>query len=129
VSTLKACPIIEAVRVESQSNWIGAALCASWKSETLRIPIPPEYLFISRLSKRGGRALFSDLVLDWPRVWRESREDSAVDHLKELCLPELPDDLKTRYDSAIDFYVYSKTNQNWFLPPGATRLRVSDLKT
>jgi hypothetical protein len=122
-------PIVEAARLESNSNWIGVALCASWKSESLPIPIPPDRVFVYEPPlKDGGKSLFSGLVLDWPRVWRESRRDSAVDHLRELCLQELPDELKLRYHSAINFCEHSQANQDWFLPPGAKRLRVSDLK-
>jgi hypothetical protein len=35
-------PLIEAVRLEGQSNWIGVALGASFKSESLHIPVPPD---------------------------------------------------------------------------------------
>ncbi len=121
-------PLIEAVRLESKSNWIGVSLGASWKSETMRTPVPPDRVFLYQPpSKDGALPLFSDLVLDWPRVWRESRKDSAVDYLKRLCCPELPAELKKRYVAAIRFVEYSEANQNWFLPPGARRLTPRDL--
>jgi hypothetical protein len=119
-------PLIEAVRLESKSNWIGVALGASWQSEALRIPVPPDSVFIYQPPlKEGAESLFSGLVLDWPRIWRETRQDSAVDHLKALCHSDLPDELKARYTSAIRFYDYSQDNQWWFVPEGwtATRLK------
>ena len=121
-------PVIEAVRLEGKSNWIGIALAASWKSETKRVPVPPDRVFpYEPPLKDGGQALFSDLVLDWPRVWRESRTDSPVECLNSLCRPELPPTLKDRYTAAVRFVEYSAANQDWFLPPGAKRLTVRDL--
>mgnify|MGYP001254191234 CR=1 FL=1 len=116
-------PLVEAVRLESKSNWIGIALAGSWKSDVLRIPVPPDRVFTYALPlKDGGSSLYSGLVLDWPRVWRESRRDSAIQRLRELCDPRLSEDLRARYDAAVAFYEHSEANQNWFLPPGAERL-------
>jgi hypothetical protein len=121
-------PLIEAVRLESRSNWVGVSLAASWKSEVLHIPVPPDTVFLYNPPlKAGGDALFSGLVLDWPRVWRESREDSALPYLANLCLPDLPPDLKARYDAASTFWLYSEQNQDWFVPPGWTRETVLDV--
>ncbi|OIP92837.1 MAG: hypothetical protein AUK24_01000 [Syntrophaceae bacterium CG2_30_49_12] len=115
-------PLIEAVRLENKANWVGVSLAASWKSETLRIPVPPDMVFIyDPPLKEGSDALFSGLVLDWPRVWRESREDSALPHLADLRLPDLPQELKARYDAASTFWLHSEANQDLYLPPGFTR--------
>lgn len=121
-------PLIEAVRLESKSNWVGVSLGASWRSETLRIPVPPDRVFLYEPPfKDGGLPLFSELVLDWPRVWRESRQDSAIDHLRRLCRPELPEEIRDRYAEAIRFVGHSEANQDWFLPPGSKRLTPRDL--
>jgi hypothetical protein len=121
-------PLIEAVRLESKSNWIGVALGTSWKCEKERVPVPPDRVFLYQPPfKNGGLSLFSGLVLDWPRVWRESRQDSAIDYLGRLCRPVLPQELKDRYAAAVRFVEHSETNQNWFLPPGAKRLTPRDL--
>ncbi|MFQ6027563.1 MAG: hypothetical protein ACE5Q6_08730 [Dehalococcoidia bacterium] len=121
-------PLVEAVRLESKSNWIGVALAASWKSETLGIPVPPDRVFMYEPPfKDGGDSLFSGLVLDWPRVWRESRRDSAVEYLLDLCTPGLPEELRARYSTTIAFYEHSHRNQDWFLPPEASRVTPRDL--
>jgi hypothetical protein len=116
-------PLVEAVRLESKSEWIGVALSASWKSDTLRIPVPPEAIQIYDLPlKDGGHELTSGLVLDWPRVWRASLPGSAIAFLKALSRPELPDSIRARYDAAITFYDFSDRNSDWALPPGWTRV-------
>jgi len=121
-------PLIEAVRLEDRSKWIGISLGASWKSETMRVPVPPDRIFLYNPPfKDGGLPLFSGLALDWPRVWRESREDSPTEYLERLCRPALPQDLRDRYSAAVRFVEYSAANQDWFLPPGAKRLRLRDL--
>jgi hypothetical protein len=113
-------PLIEAVRLESKLNWIGIALGTSWKSETQRIPVPPDKVFLYQPPlKEGGASLFGDLVLDWPRAWRESHQDSAADHLRALADPRLPEELRERYAAAIRFWDYSEANRDWFVPPGA----------
>ena len=120
-------PLIEAVRLESKSNWIGVSLAASWKSDSLRIPVPPDMVFqYEPPLKEGGNVLFSGLVLDWPRIWRNSRDDSALPHLEKLCLPELASELKARYDAASSFWQHSEKNQDWYLPEGFTRITVDD---
>lgn len=115
-------PLIEAVRLEGKSNWVGVSLAASWKSDRLRIPVPPDAVFpYDPPLKEGGDAFFSGLVLDWPRVWRESRKDSALPHLVDLRRPDLAPDLAARYDAAAAFWDHSAKNQDWCLPPGFTR--------
>lgn len=116
-------PLIEAVRMEGRSNWVGVSLAASWKNESLRIPLPLDAVFLyDPPLKDGGAALFSGLVLDWPRVWRESREDSALPYLAGLCPPDLPLELKAKYDAASTFWLHSKEHQDWNVPPGFTRV-------
>jgi hypothetical protein len=120
-------PLIEAVRLESRSNWIGVALGASWRLDALRIPIPPDRVFQFRPPlKEGGEQVFSGLVLDWPRVWREERDDSATEYLKDLSMT-LSEDLLAKYTAATDFWEYSHANEAWFLPQGAKMLRLRDL--
>ncbi len=84
--------------------------------------MPPDAVFLYEPPlKEGGVALFSGLVLDWPRVWRESRTDAALPYLADLCLSELPPELKARYEAASTFWLHSEKNQDWCVPPGFTR--------
>jgi hypothetical protein len=122
-------PLIEAVRLEGQSDWIGVALGASFKSESLHIPVPPDGIFEYRPPlKEKGLSLFSDLVLDWPRVWRDSRTDSAADHLTKLA-NGLTNNVREKYSAAaLQFWEYSLTNKDWFLPPGCTRITPKNVR-
>jgi hypothetical protein len=115
-------PLVEAARLEAKQNWVGVALGASFKSESIRIPIPPEAVFqYSPPLKPGGEELFSGLVLDWPRVWRESySSSSAVEKLSSLCTEALPEHLKQRYHAASEFYAESEAHKDWFIPQGFT---------
>lgn len=118
-------PLIEAVRLEAKLNWIGVALGVSVKSAKFRTPIPPHAIFFYKPPmKEGGDELFSDLVLDWPRVWRETRSESASGYLRALCTPDLPELLQQRYLDTILFYEHSNKNQNWCIPEGWTRIKV-----
>ncbi|HEX8633962.1 MAG TPA: hypothetical protein VF703_07395 [Pyrinomonadaceae bacterium] len=122
-------PLIEAVRLEGKSDWVGIALSASWKSEAPPFPVPPDCVFVYQPPlKEVAESLFSGLVLDWPRAWRESRQDSAVEYLTRLRDPRLPEHLQARYDAAIRFYEYSEANQDWCVPEGWTRIRPTDLR-
>lgn len=117
-------PLVEAARLESKLDWIGVALGSSFKCERLQIPIPPDSVMpFAPPMKTGGLDLFSDLVLDWPRTWRESRSQSARDCLGSLCKSNLPDPIKQRYRDAMAFVKYSEENQDWCLPKGMTRIK------
>ena len=117
-------PLVEAARLEAKQNWIGVSLGSSFKSEEMSIPIPPESVMMyTPPMKDGGQSLFSDLVLDWPRVWRESKTKSAIERLESFCVPDLPEGLKQRYLSTIEFFKHSEMNRNWDLPEGATRIK------
>jgi len=112
--------LVEAVRFEEKTNWVGVSLSASWK--THEVHIPPDCVFpYEPPMKRGGALLSSGLVLDWPRVWRWMRQDSAIDYLHRLRRRDLPRKLKARYDAASSFWLHSDKNQDWCLPPGWSR--------
>lgn len=115
-------PLVEAARLESKQDWIGVALGASFKSESLRIPIPPDKIrFYKPPLKDGGAELFSDLVLDWPRVWWSEYSVSAIDKLNALSDPVLPEPIRARYSAASAFYETSYADRDWDVPEGFTR--------
>lgn len=121
-------PLVEVAELEKHSNWVGVSLGASWKSQNLRPPIPPDRVFVFEppLTEQG-RQNFSGLVLDWPRIWRESRNGTPMQKLSELCEPDLSERTREKYAEAARFVEYSDKNQNWFLPEGSTRITLRDL--
>lgn len=122
-------PLVEAARLEGISNWVGVCLGASWKSETLRVPVPPDHIHIyDPPLKDGGRDLYSGLVLDWPRIWRELNLGSVVKTLDGLSASGLPEAIKARYAAAAEFAAYSEKHQDWFIPPGARRLTEGEMR-
>jgi hypothetical protein len=67
--------------------------------------------------KAGSEFLASELVLDWPRYWREpdpSRKSFSGE--PEGVLQKLDTDKRYHmyYEHATDFVAYSKANENWF---------------
>jgi hypothetical protein len=71
--------------------------------------------------KEGGRPLFSDLVLDWPRIWLSEYAASAIERLSALADVGLPLAIRARYAAAAAFYETSYANQDWDVPDGFTR--------
>jgi len=115
-------PLVEAARLESKQDWVGVALGASFKNESLRIPIPPEKIRMHTPPlKDGATSLFSDLVLDWPRVWNSDYTDSAIEKLNALALTAPKGPLRARYAAACSFYEMSSESPDWFIPPGFTK--------
>lgn len=115
-------PLVEAARLESKQDWVGVALGVSFKSKNLRIPISPEKIRIHTPPlKDGGAMLFSDLVLDWPRVWNSEYSLSATEKLSSLSEVAPTEPLKARYAAACKFYEASSGSLDWFIPPGFTK--------
>jgi len=121
-------PLIEASSLESALDWIGVAVGASFRSDSLRIPIPPSMVQfyqppMDEKKKDSASFLFADMVLDWPRIWRDTFLDSPIDILDRLGQTAPTQALKGRYASTIDFVRHSSENSSWFLRPGDTLLR------
>jgi hypothetical protein len=115
-------PLVEAARLESKQDWVGVALGASFKDESLRVPVPPEKIRIHTPPlKDGASHLFSDLVLDWPRVWNAEYSSSAIEKLEHLATSAPTDALRGRYSAACTFYEASTQSPDWFIPPGFTK--------
>ncbi len=123
-NTFLGSPLVEATRIEKEQNWIGITIGASFKDEKNKIPIPPEMVFMyTPPMKTNETRLLSGLVLDWPRVWRESKTVSALKCLDAMCAPELPEFIKKRYQASAFFYDHSEKHQDWFLPEGAMKIK------
>ena len=146
-NTFLGAPLVEAARLEKEQNWIGVTIGASFKSNQYKIPVPPEVVFmytppvkaneeklssclIRKFFKLFNRAqktpneesLLSGLVLDWPRIWRASKEGSALKWLNTLCSAELPHSIRKRYQATTLFYNHSERHQDWFVSKEATKI-------
>jgi hypothetical protein len=104
--------LVEAARLEKAQDWLGVTLGASVRSEELRIPFDPRLVrFYHPPLKPGNEQLFSDLVLDWPRSWRDIHGVSARDAVEALRTPGFD----KYYDNARGFIEESDNDPEWFL--------------
>lgn len=118
-------PLVEAVRLEEKSDWVGVALGSSWKSNDLRVPVPPDKVHIYDAPlKEGGGPLYSGMVLDWVRTWRETRAGNLTGVLSGLISRKMSPSVQAKYERAMNFVEFSTQNADWDLPPGWTRITV-----
>jgi hypothetical protein len=106
--------LVEADRLEHAQEWLGIAAGISVRSETLRIPFSPECVMVFDApvkTNEGKPDLRSGLVLDWPRVWRESYGESAAKAVEGLRAAGF----EKYYDNALSFVKHSDNNHDWFL--------------
>jgi hypothetical protein len=118
-------PLVEAVRLESKAEWAGISLGLSWRSK--RIMGTDKLMVYEPPLKDGGSKLSSGLVLDWPRAWRESRDDSAELCLRALCPSTAAESVQKKYAATLAFCQYSADNKDWDLPPGCERVSAREL--
>jgi hypothetical protein len=113
-------PIDEAARAEKAQQWIGLSFGRSFKSRRdlpFRADLVRPY---ERHRKPGASDVVAELVVDWPRIWREKHNTSAVPILERLALcgkaPEY-------YRCTIEFVRYSDASPEWWktYSPSATR--------
>jgi hypothetical protein len=106
-------PLVEAARLHDAQKWVGAAIGVSVRSVELRIPFSPlqVMLYEAPVKEEAQKNLLSDLVLDWPRRWRELGRPSLSDTLLRLRSQGFED----YYDNALAFVRHSNENSEWFL--------------
>lgn len=117
-------PLVEASSLESKMDFIGVAIAKSMQ-KIAHIPVPLVHISDPPLNA-GGSDFFGGLVLDWPRIWRETFEDSAEKYLSEMCIDGLPEQIRARYQYAIEFFHFSDANSDWFNPEGYEENRPDD---
>jgi hypothetical protein len=141
-------PLVEAAGLEQNLDWLGIVFGKSiekldWGNlpisvpEAGAVPLPPHLAQrISPPMKGPGTELFGGLVLDWPRVWRQTFDDSAIPYMAALYEVAEEDDslqdaardvIQARYEHAAYFFEFSNMNQNWCLPPGWRMITPDDL--
>lgn len=89
-------PLVEASGLEQGLDWLGVVFGKSireldWRNIPMKapeygaVPIPPHLVqIISPPMKERSTDLFGGIVLDWPRVWRRTFDDSAIPYLAAL---------------------------------------------
>jgi hypothetical protein len=104
-------PLDEAARAEKSQQWIGLSFGRSFTSRRdvpFRADLARPY---DKHRKPGSADVVAELVVDWPRVWRETYKTSAVQILERLALcgkaPEY-------YRCTIEFVRHSDANPEWW---------------
>lgn len=104
-------PIIDAHNLEKAQEWIGAAFARSgtWTPFVAELS-PIQIIEYDVPLKDDKKDMFVPLALDWPRRWRDTREDSLYDVLKEM---NLGGEHCGKYDNALAFAMYSEKHHDW----------------
>jgi len=108
-------PIVEAARLEARLGWIGVTFAESCAWPPFFAEADPKLLIEYRAPVTVGVNV-DELIginLDWPRRWRETREDDLLAHLTAMT-ERTP---HPYYKAAIDFARYSIDNADWFHRP------------
>ncbi len=147
-SVFVGAPLVEASGLEQDLDWLGVVCGKSiqeldWRGLPMSapgpnaVPIPPHLVqIISPPMKDRGVELFGGIVLDWPRVWRQTFDDSATPYLAALfdgaerdesLMGAARDTVQARYEHAAYFFEFSEVNQNWCIPPGWRMITPDDV--
>jgi hypothetical protein len=114
--------LVEAARLEAAQQWMGVTFADSATWPQFLAEIHPnqiiEYDSPRKVRKPGQENFASPVVLDWPRVWRETRKTSLSDAIQAL---NTSDAHSHYYTNAISFAVFSEQNANWYERPESER--------
>lgn len=114
--------LVEAARLEAAQKWIGVTFAESATWPSFLAEIHPnqiiEYDAPRKPLKPGQADYASPVVLDWPRVWRETRKTSLSDAIQAL---NTSDAHSHYYDNAISFARFSEQNSDWHERPESER--------
>lgn len=112
-------PLIEAARLESCQQFIGAGLCSTFCDQI----IPKRYIlqYDKHLKpKHSCNARFGGSVLDWPRHWRNTRGSDPQDVVRQLNTDAAH---SKYYEHTIDFINYSASFSGQYEGPEDLSLR------
>jgi hypothetical protein len=112
-------PLIEAAKLEKGQNWVGLTLAnsATWPPFVSELEGQSIIEFTAPM-KKGYEDFASPIVIDWPRIWRDSQQDSSEDYLKQI---NTDDKFSCYYENALAFVQYSKESHDWFKYPEKIR--------
>lgn len=104
-------PIIEAHDLEEAQEWIGVAFATSGIWNPFIAELSPIQIIEYEIPVKDGKEkLSTPLALDWPRRWRDTREESLYDLLNKM--NKSPKHSKY-YDNAIAFVLHSEQHHDW----------------
>lgn len=104
-------PIIEAHKLEAAQDWTGVAFAPSGTWSPFVAELSPTQIIEYEIPvKAGKQSLKSPIALDWPRRWRETRNDSLVEILENL---NTSPKHKKYYENAIAFTKFSEHHHDW----------------
>ncbi len=105
-------PVVNAVEAEKVQRWIGVTLANSFRAEPYNSGFKADcFLHYEKHLKSGGLSEVTPLVIDWPRKWRATREQSLIDAIKQL---NTEPEFEKYYTNTIDFVSFSGKNERWW---------------
>lgn len=104
-------PLVEASRAEKAQQWIGLCFGHSFTTRNdvpFRADLARPY---DKHLKHGFTDVAAELVVDWPRTWRNENKSNAVPVLERLSLSgKVPE----YYRCTIEFVNHSDANPEWW---------------
>lgn len=112
--TFVGAPVVEAARAEAAQNWIGVGFGKSFADREYghfadaRTIIP-----YRRHRKRHNkyREMLMEIVLDWPRHWRQTRTEDILLMIEEM---NTTPNAMSYYENTKHFAIHSELKQDWF---------------
>ncbi len=110
-------PLIEAARLEKGQNWVGLALgeSAMWPQFIAELDGLSIIEYPAPMKEKYAKHA-SPVVVDWPRIWRDSHKDSAKDYLARLNKDK---EHAHYYENTGRFVDYSLQHHEWYKNPDA----------
>jgi len=103
--------LVEAAEVEKSQDWIGVSFGPSFAAAPYNEFFMAESVLVYRRHRKSGRAQWvPGLVLDWPRVWRNTR---VVPVQRLLANLNSDPQFSKYYRHAIEFADFSDKNKDW----------------
>jgi len=114
-STYIGKPLIEAYKLEKGQNWVGLVLgvSATWPPFIAELDGPSIIEYLAPMKEKYAKHA-SPVVVDWPRIWRDSQTDNAKDY---LCRLNTDKEHAQYYENAQKFVDYSLQHHEWYKNP------------
>jgi len=111
-NTYLGTPIIEGAKTEPIQKWIGVSFGSSFLTSDFSggfhldtvLPYKSHY-------KDNASPFATSMVVDWPRRWRETRDNDIRPLVRAMDVNEESSDYYTR---TLDFIDFSELNHDWF---------------